>query len=269
MNEDALQFKTLPALEYFESPFSSYLFNAADEKASQDFLKTSEIDADWLKTNIREIFTSAMSDITEERHTPLCKIFEANLCNKHTDHNYPRFYYYLLCKFKTLKLNMVEVGIGTPNQDVTSSMPKNYSFGSSQRGWRDFFDNEKTMIFGCDIDSRIRYTENRIRTFYLNSLNPNSVKNMLLASKLEADQIDVFLDDGLHMYKSQLALLLSIWPYLKINGIYMIEDIIEGDFKAIVNMVKKLELGASCAAVELLHKKGDNRIIVLQKNSYE
>jgi hypothetical protein len=268
MTEHDTNLKTQASLECFESEFSKYTFNIEDEKISESFLKKSSIFSNFVKNNVTDIFNFAINDIHTETYTPLCNLFEAHLCNKHIDHNYPRFYYYLLHKFKDFKLNMVEVGIGTPNQDVQSSMPKNYKFGSSQKGWRDFFSNEETKIFGCDIDSRVRYSDERISTFYLNSLNPNSVKKMLLDSNLELEQIDIFLDDGLHMYKSQLALLLVIWPYIKLNGIYMIEDIIEGDFKALVNMIKKLELGASCAAVELPHKKGDNRIIVLQKNNY-
>lgn len=268
MNDKTTQLKTLANLHLFESEFSKYTFNTEDEQISQSFLKESKINQNFLSLNINDIFNSAIKDIQTETYTPLCKIFGENLCNKHTDHNYPRFYYYLLHNFRDLALNMVEAGIGTPHQEVQSSMPKNYNYGSSQKGWRDFFINAHTTIFGCDIDSRIRYSDERILTFYLNSLNPTSIKKMLLDSDLESHQIDIFLDDGLHMYKSQLALLLSIWPYIKVNGIYMIEDIIEGDFKALINMISKLELGASCAGVELPHTKGDNRIIVLQKNKY-
>jgi hypothetical protein len=45
---------------------------------------------------------------------------------------------------------------------------------------------------------------------------------------LDRPQFDVIIDDGSHAWEHQLETLKNFYPYLKQNGIYIIEDINEG-----------------------------------------
>ena len=81
-------------------------------------------------------------------------------------------------------------------------MGSNASPGASLRAWRDFFTNAK--IYGADIDKQVLFTEKRIKTFEMDQLNPNSIKNMW--KKINKKNFDIIIDDGMHSYKSNLIM---------------------------------------------------------------
>jgi hypothetical protein len=145
-------------------------------------------------------------------------------------------------------------------------MAPTYPFGSSLRGWRTYLTNPETTIFGGDIDPRVLLSEDRIQTFYLNQLNPTSIVEFQRKSGLDVSGIDFFLDDGLHEFRSNLTLLLLVWPNIKKDGLYLIEDISEGTFGSLITLLQKLSLNALGVGMELPSRvKSDNRIIILQK----
>lgn len=212
-------------------------------------------------------FNTACEQIEASVYSPLCEVMIQNKCNKPTAHNYTRYYHQLLQTQRESAMTFVEIGIGTPNQEVPSAMAASYPFGSSLRGWRDYLQNEGTWVTGGDIDPRVLIQEYRIRTGYINQLNPTAILAFVKQFNLDNDGIDFFLDDGLHEYRSNLTLLLGIWPYIKRNGLYLIEDIAESTFNSLCNLIPNLCLGANGVGIELPSPlKSDNRIIVLQKN---
>jgi len=188
-------------------------------------------------------------------------------CNKGTAHNYPAFYSELLYSNRNDVKVFVEIGIGPPHQDGESRMGVAYKYGSSLRGWRDFFEN--AIIIGCDIDPRVLICEERIISNYLDQTNPASFIALqeILVGKGGAD---VILDDGLHQPHSHIVSLLLLWPYIKPGGVYMIEDVGKPSFNYTLEFIKKLNLNATCYGVELASiKKSDNRIIAITKHSKE
>jgi hypothetical protein len=196
---------------------------------------------------------------------PLNQLFLKYGCNKGTAHNYPSFYSELLYRDRDIIKVFVEIGIGSPNQDGESRMGKGYKYGSSLRGWRDFFPNAN--IIGCDIDPRVLIEEERISCQYLDQTNPSSflaLQNVLL----DKGGADIILDDGLHTHPSNITSLLLLWPYIKPGGVYMIEDMSNEIFHNNLSYIRKLNLNATCYGIELDSAiKSDNRIIALVKHS--
>ena len=91
--------------------------------------------------------------------------------------------------------------------------------GASLRAWRDYFSN--ALIYGADIDKKILFEEDRIKTFYLDQKNKNDIGKMW--SQINKSNFDLIVDDGLHNYKAAIILFENSIQYLKYNGIYIKE----------------------------------------------
>jgi hypothetical protein len=140
---------------------------------------------------------------------------------------YSHVYSILFDHIKNEPLNMLEIGIGTMFAGVRSSMknymPDTYRPGASLRAWRDYFVNSN--IYGADIQPDTQFSEDRIRTVLLDSTNKMEVDKAM--SELNV-QFDIIIDDGWHWDEAQKKTLVNFFPYLKENGIYIIEDIYPG-----------------------------------------
>jgi hypothetical protein len=140
---------------------------------------------------------------------------------------YSHVYSILFDHIKNEPLNVLEIGIGTMFAGVRSSMknymPDTYRPGASLRAWRDYFVNSN--IYGADIQPDTQISEDRIRTVLLDSTNKMEVDKAM--SELNV-QFDIIIDDGWHWDEAQKKTLANFFPYLKENGIYIIEDIYPG-----------------------------------------
>lgn len=140
---------------------------------------------------------------------------------------YSHLYSILFDHIKNEKLNVLEIGIGTMLAGACSSMknymPDSYKPGASHRAWRDYFVNSN--IYGFDIQPDTQFSEERITTFLGDSTNQTEVNNHM--SNLNI-QFDIIIDDGWHWDEAQKKTLINFFPYLKDNGIYVIEDIYPG-----------------------------------------
>ena len=92
--------------------------------------------------------------------------------------------------------------------------------GASLRAWRDYF--YKAVIYGADIDKKILFEEDRIKTFYVDQSNSQSVKEMW--KKINQKNFDLIIDDGLHTFHGAKSLFENSINHLKQDGIYIIED---------------------------------------------
>merc|ERR1711879_307779 len=70
----------------------------------------------------------------------------------------------------------------------------------------------------------------RLRTYLANSLNKSRIEAVL-----SGNEFDMILDDGLHTPLGQLATLRGVWPFLRIGGTYVIEDV-DANFKFTTSM---------------------------------
>lgn len=198
------------------------------------------------------------------QQTELCRIMNHERSDKGNGwHNYTQLYYFLLKDLKDKELNIFEVGIGTNNTDVASNMSKNGMPGASLRGWRTFF--PKSFVYGADIDQRILFTEERIKTFYVDQLKPNTIKEMW--AKIGSQQFDLIIDDGLHTYEANTTFLEHSFARLKPGGLYIIEDIVLTDDNIInfYNYLIKHKYRGVIVKIPNPHNTLDNCLVVIRK----
>ncbi len=142
-------------------------------------------------------------------------------------HNYTTYYSKLLEPLREEKMNVLEIGIGTNNPRIPSSMcgtPGGYRPGSSLRGWEEYFCN--ASIYGCDIDRDILFQQGRISTFFLDQTNSSVIKEQICDNQR---MYRVIIDDGLHHFPTNWAVLKQIFCKLEKGGVYIIEDISDFD----------------------------------------
>ncbi len=140
-------------------------------------------------------------------------------------HNYSDFYSRIFWHCRNGVRNVFECGLGTNNPDLPSSMGILGKPGASLRVWRDFFPN--AMIYGADIDRDILFHENRIKTFYIDQLDPIAIENFWRT--VDVDVFDLMIDDGLHTFEAGSTLFLHSIDRLAPTGIYIIEDVSQKD----------------------------------------
>ena len=126
---------------------------------------------------------------------------------------------------------LLEIGLGTNNENFVSHMTRHGRPGASLRAFRDFL--PKAQIYGADIDRGILFSEERIKTFFVDQTDLSSFSE--LGGSLPAE-FDLIIDDGLHSPNANLATLIFGLSRLKVDGCLVIEDI-SADALAIWQMV--------------------------------
>jgi len=139
--------------------------------------------------------------------------------DKAAGHNYHHLYAAILADRNAIQ-SVFEVGLGTNNQDVVSHMGANGKPGASLRAFRDFLPN--AQIYGADVDSRILFEEDRIRTFKVDQTIPATFTQ--LQPELPTE-IDLIIDDGLHAPNANLATLAFGLTRVRKGGWVVVEDI--------------------------------------------
>jgi len=135
-------------------------------------------------------------------------------------HDYTDFYELIFGSLRYSVKNLLEVGIGTNNPNLPSSMGIHGKPGASLRVWRDYFPNAK--ILGADIDKDILFSEERISTAYLDQTKSSEIEKFFNLSEFK--YFDIIIDDGLHTYHAAKTLFENSWDHLNAGGIYIIED---------------------------------------------
>jgi hypothetical protein len=130
--------------------------------------------------------------------------------------------------------NVFECGIGTNNIKLVSNMGINGKPGASLRVWKEYFQNAN--IFGADIDTKILFEEERIKTFYVDQTNPKTIHDMW--DKINIKCFDLMIDDGLHTFEAAICLFENSISRLSDHGIYIIEDLDISSIKKIFEYFK-------------------------------
>ena len=149
----------------------------------------------------------------------LSKLFIKHGSDKASRHDYYKVYGELLNNLNSVT-KIFEIGLGTNNTDIVSTMGKNGTPGASLRAFRDLY--SKAHIFGADFDRRILFQEDRIFTFFVDQTELSSFNE--LGNQI-GDDFDLMIDDGLHSPNANLHSLNFFIPRLKVNGYAVIEDI--------------------------------------------
>ena len=122
--------------------------------------------------------------------------------------------------------NVFECGLGTNDTNIPSNMGKHGKPGASLRAWRDYF--PKANIYGGDIDKNILFEEERIKTFYVDQMKRETIKN--LWDQINIDNFDLIIEDGLHTFEAAINFFEMSIDRLSDNGIYIIEDVQTSEF---------------------------------------
>ena len=146
-------------------------------------------------------------------------LFQSYRSDKHT-HKYEEIYARLFSDLSSVT-SVVEIGIGTNNEKVVSHMGKNHQgSGGSLRAFRDFF--QSATVVGLDIDHEALFEEERITTFYFDQNGPTDQLGEL---GVPHESVDLFIDDGLHLFGANVKGLIHGLRYVKPEGWIAIEDL--------------------------------------------
>jgi hypothetical protein len=152
----------------------------------------------------------------------LSRLFEQRGSDKSTVHDYHHVYNWILETLgRSRELNLLEVGLGTNNPDLVSTMGVAGVPGASLRAFRDYLPNAR--IFGADIDRAILFQEERIKTAVVDQLKPDSFDQM--ADALGCRHFDLIIDDGLHAPDANLNTLRFALSRMRAGCWAVIEDI--------------------------------------------
>lgn len=146
-------------------------------------------------------------------------IFDHYGSDKAKTHDYHFIYSSILGRPDAVR-RILEIGLGSNNEDVVSSMGANGRPGASLRAFRDYCGN--AHVFGADIDSRILFQEDRISTYQVDQVSVASLNR--LSQQLPKD-FDLIIDDGLHSPDANINTLAFAIPLIRKGGWIVIEDI--------------------------------------------
>jgi len=160
--------------------------------------------------------------------TKVCRVMTKHGSDKGRAHNYSTVYSALFKGRYDQPLRILELGLGTNNPDLPSTMGLFGVPGASHRGWRELFPH--ALIFGADIDRGILFQEDRIKTFYCDQLDRSSIRELWSHPDLQAG-VDIIIEDGLHTFEANVSFLEGSLDHLRPGGIYVCEDIMRNRVK--------------------------------------
>ena len=178
-------------------------------------------------------------------------------------HGFSKFYEKHLKKFKTKKLNFLEIGSAT---------------GGSAAAFIHYFN--KSNVFCLDVDlTSVKYKSNKISFFGLDSSNSGMLAKFLktIKEKFSVENFDIIIDDGSHILSDQLFSLNYFYKYLKKDGYYVIEDYKFPNYFKRCNdvsdntidiLIKKLKNNKSIKS-QILEKETIKKLYNAKINSYK
>ena len=137
-------------------------------------------------------------------------------------HNYTTVYSALFNGRRHQPLRIFELGLGTNNPGLPSTMGVSGVPGASLRGWRKLFPH--AQVYGADVDTTILFQEDRIKTFRCDQLDQVSIRTLWSQPDLQAG-MDIIIEDGLHTFEANISFLEGSLEHLRTGGTYVIEDI--------------------------------------------
>ena len=213
--------------------------------------------------NMNTELNYTVNSSTNSRLTKLMNLYGSDKGGRNNHHNYSEYYSELFFNKRKEIKNFLEIGLGTNNVNMASNMGIEGVPLASLRAWRDYFENAN--IYGADIDRDILTDEDRIKTFFVDQTNPETIKSLF--QSIGVDEFDIILEDGLHEYSANICFFENSIKYLSSNGIYIIEDVYYKDKKKFIKYFKNTDY--NYAVVDIFHKKNiaNNCVIIVRKNN--
>lgn len=154
-------------------------------------------------------------------------------------------------------LGVLEIGI-CGYRDIPNNV-----VGASLYAWRDFFPNAR--IFGLDNDGRfIFHDQDRITTRLTDAYDPKDLEDALAEF---GTLFDFVCDDAVHDPEPQVRLCAQVWPFLRSNGVYAIEDVCPYKLPAgdINHLIRDLEKHCAGIRVEVHETHKAERLLICSK----
>ena len=130
--------------------------------------------------------------------------------DKWGSHWYAQHYQRYFEPLRRRRLNVLEIGVGGYN-DLDCG-------GQSLRMWKAFFRN--SQIVGIDIEDKTRLREHRIDIRQCDQADSEA----LIQLSSEFGGFDIIVDDGSHLNHHVIETFRILFPLLRENGIYAVED---------------------------------------------
>jgi hypothetical protein len=189
-------------------------------------------------------------------------------CGRFSCHNYTNLYQLLFNNIKKNNLNIFELGLGTNNTDIAYNMGPSGKPGASLKAWKEFLPN--SMIYGADIDKRVLFNEDRIKTFYCDQTNSEVIKDMWNSEDLKNIEFDFIIDDGLHEFDANITFFESSLHKLKVNGYFIIEDLKSNTVSMMKKYISDVEVKYknfefSLFELYLHNNQNDNNLLVIRR----
>jgi hypothetical protein len=196
--------------------FPDLSFQAANRFPSQLLALSTDVGCN---SALRRLTIAEFGDAS--RTAPLATYFEERGSDK-ARHGYHHVYAKLIGDLGTDRpIAILEIGLGTNNPGLISSMGARGRPGASLRAFRDYCPSAR--VYGADIDPDILFEEERIRTARVDQTVPESFGKM--CETFGRDKFDLIIDDGLHSSEANLNTLAFALKSLPPGGWIVIEDI--------------------------------------------
>lgn len=133
-----------------------------------------------------------------------------NLCLKFgTDksnllHNYSERYENYFSPIKKKELKILEIGVQN---------------GYSLKTWEEYFEN--SLIYGIDLKDCSHINSDRIKTIVCNQTDLQKLESI----NSQYGPFDIIIDDGSHFSRDMKKTFDFLFPLLKENGLYVVEDL--------------------------------------------
>ena len=185
------------------------------------------------------VLSKLSNNLSTDKGYTLDKLKNENLDAKQY-HDYLDFYSDLFNLSRDYIKKVFELGIGSVDSNQMYNMlhiGKNYSPGGSLRLWKKYF--KSATIYGADIDKKTLFSEERIKTFYVDQGNVKSIIDMW--NLIRENDFDIIIDDGCHRFEETIIFFENSINKLSETGIYIIEDILLSQKKKFFNYFKETE----------------------------
>ena len=139
---------------------------------------------------------------------PLEKYFRKNQAGRriHKWLHYFEIYHRHLQRFRGKRIVVVEFGV---------------QYGGSLQMWRKYF-GRRAKIYGVDIDPRCKRSDGRRTKVFIGD---QADRDFLQSIVDETGPIDVVIEDGGHFPAQQIATFEVLYPHMKPDGVFLIEDL--------------------------------------------
>lgn len=167
------------------------------------------------------------NSIDKKVDTDLCRLYQKFGSDKkgippQPQHNFSNFYINFFEPQREKNINVFELGLGTNDTSLPSNMGSNGKPGASLLALEKYFTTAN--IYGADIDKKILFQTDRIKTYYCDQTDHNVIDAMWNNHDLRDKQMHFIIEDGLHTVEASYSFLIGSLNKLAPGGVYFGED---------------------------------------------